>query len=244
MPPPRRDYAQAPAAQQASRNADHCRVGGGVDPGPPFFRFAEGLRPYTNHLWHDALFCISLRFHQVAPGEPMKSIQVDSHVLDYLKAHGMDEGQSASDVLRSLLLHTIEIDDELYVYLMSLASTPGETANSILRRELDIGEAPEQPPAVIEFHIPAGTGSNPWNTRDTAVQGVVGQTLRIHNDDNVPHRLHTSGAPFPHAASETLPGTFSDFVLAQPYGLDAMPGIYDHIYGQAARFWINVRAAT
>jgi hypothetical protein len=176
---------------------------------------------------------------------PMKSIQVDSHVLDYLKAHGMGDGQSASDVLRSLRLHAIEIDDELYAYLMSLASAPGETANSILRRELDVdeGEGPAQPPPLIEFHIPAGTGGNPWNTRDTAVQGVVGQTLRIHNDDNVPHRLHTSGAPFPHAANDTLPGTFSDVVLTQPYGLDTMPGIYDHNFGQTARFWINVKAA-
>ena len=174
----------------------------------------------------------------------MKSIQVDSHVFDYLKAHGMDADQSASDVLRSLLLHTIEIDDELYAYLMSLASAPGETANSILRRELDIGEVPEHPAAMIEFHISAGTGSNPWNTRDTAVTGVVGQTLRIHNDDNVAHRLHTSGAPFPHAANDIMPGTFSDVVLSQPYSLDTMPGIYDHNFGQSARFWISVQAAT
>ena len=172
----------------------------------------------------------------------MKSIQVDSQVFDHLNAHGMGAGQSASDVLRSLLLHTIEIDDELYAYLMSLASAPGDTPNSILRRELDVGESPAQPPAVIEFHIPAGTGSNPWNTRDTAVKGVVGQTLRIHNDDNVAHRLHTSGAPFPHAANDTLPGTFSDVVLTQPYGLDTVPGIYDHNFGQVARFWIGVQA--
>jgi hypothetical protein len=109
------------------------------------------------------------------PGDLVKSIQVDSQVFDHLKAHGMGAGESASDVLRSLLLHTIEIDDELYAYLISLASVPGETPNGILRRELDIGEGPAQPPAVIEFHIPAGTGSNPWNMRDTAVTGVVGR---------------------------------------------------------------------
>jgi hypothetical protein len=174
----------------------------------------------------------------------VKSIQVDSQVFDHLKTHGMGAGQSASDVLRSLLLHTIEIDDELHAYLMSLASAPGETPNSILRRELDIGEAPEQPVAMIEFHIPVGTGSNPWNTRETAVIGVVGQTLRIHNDDNVAHRLHTSGAPFPHAANDIMPSTFSDVVLSQSYSLDAMPGIYDHNFGQGARFWISVQAAT
>lgn len=176
----------------------------------------------------------------------MKSIQVDSQVFDFLKTHGMDAGQSASDVLRGLLLRTVEIDDDLYAYLMSLASAPIETANSILRRELDIGEDHHEPPppsGMIEFHIAAGTGSNAWNTRETAVTGVVGQTLRIHNDDTVAHRLHTSGAPFPHPGNETMPGTFSDFVLAQPYGLDAVPGLYDHIHGQTARFWISVQAA-
>ena len=158
----------------------------------------------------------------------------------------MGAGQSPSDVLRSVLLHTIEIDDELHAYLMSLASTPGETANTILRRELDIEEGPAQPPAqppaLIEFHIAAGTGSNPWNTRDTAVMGIVGQTLRIHNDDTVPHRLHTPGVPFAHAANDTAPGTFSDFVLMQPFNLDT-PAIYDHNYGPSARFWIGVQAA-
>jgi len=123
-------------------------------------------------------------------------------------------------------------------------SAPGETPNNILRRELDIEESPAQPIAVIEFHIPAGTGSNPWNTRDTAVKGVVGQTLRIYNDDNVPHRLHTSGAPFLHAANDTLPSTFSDVVLAQPFNLDTPAGVYDHNFGQIARFWISVQAAT
>jgi SeqA-like protein len=172
----------------------------------------------------------------------VKSIQVDSHVFEYLKAHGMGAGQSASDVLRSLLLHTIEINDDLFAYLISLASTPGEAANTILRRELDIDESPAQPPALIEFHIAAGTGSNPWNSRDTAVAGIVGQTLRIHNDDTVPHRLHTPGVPFPHAANDTAPGTFSDFVLTQAFNLDT-PGIYDHNFGPGARFWIGVQPA-
>ena len=174
----------------------------------------------------------------------MKSIQVDTDVFNYLTAHGMGAGQSASDVLRQLLLHTIEIDDELFTYLMSLASSADETPNNILRRELDIHAGPAQPPAVVEFHIPAGTASNPWNTRDHAVTGVVGQTLRIYNDDNVNHRLHTdNGAPFQHPGADTAPGTFSDFVLAKPVDLDALPGPYDHDFGPPARFWISVRAA-
>lgn len=172
----------------------------------------------------------------------MKTIQVDGKVFEYLKTHGLDAGQSASDVLRNLLMHTIEIDDDLFAYLMSLG--PGESANTILRREFDIDqEHPPQPPALIEFHIAAGTGMNPWNTRDTAVVGVVGQTLRIYNDDNVGHQPHTGGAPFPHAANDIAPGTSADFVLTKPLDLDAANGVYDHDVGQVARFWISVRAA-
>jgi len=173
----------------------------------------------------------------------VKSIQVDGDVYAFLVAHGMGPGQSASDVLRQALFHAIDIDDDLFVYLMSLASSPGETANAILRRELDIhaNPPPVDPAARIEFHIPAGTGQGPWNTRDQAVMGVVGQTLRIYNDDNINHRLHTDGVPFQHPAADTAPGTSSDFVLHDVFDLNANPGLYDHDVGPAARFWIGVR---
>ena len=177
--------------------------------------------------------------------EAWKSIQVDGNVYAFLVGHGMGPGQSASDVLRQALFHAIDIDDDLYAYLMSLASSSGETANAILRRELDIhaNPPPVDPLSRIEFHIPAGTGLGPWNTRDHAVMGVVGQTLRIYNDDNVNHRLHTDGVPFQHPAADTAPGTFSDFVLHDVFDLDTNPGLYDHDVGQTARFWISVRPA-
>ena len=175
----------------------------------------------------------------------MKSIQVDGDVYAFLVAHGMGPGQSASDVLRQTLFHAIDIDDELYAYLISLAASPGETANAILRRALDIhaNPPPVDPAARIEFHIPAGTGLGAWNARDHAVTGVVGQTLRIYNDDNINHRLHTDGIPFQHPGSDTVPGGFSDFVLHDAFDLDTNPGLYDHDVGQAARFWISVRPA-
>ena len=31
---------------------------------------------------------------------------------------------------------------------------------------------------------------------EPAVKGIVGQTLRIYNDDSVAHELHTNGQPF------------------------------------------------
>ena len=75
-------------------------------------------------------------------GAAVKSIQVDSDVYAYLKAHGMALGQSASDVLRQTLFHAIEIDDDVFADLMSLASGAGETANAILRRALDVHTNP------------------------------------------------------------------------------------------------------
>jgi predicted CopG family antitoxin len=175
----------------------------------------------------------------------VKSIQVDSDVYAYLVAHGMGAGHSASDVLRQALFHAIDIDDDLYAYLMSLASGPDGTANAILRRELNIHDhpAPVDPSSPVEFHIPAGTGPGSWNSRDHAVMGVVGQTLRIYNDDSVNHRLHTNGIPFQHPDADTAPGTFSDFVLHDIFDLDTNPGLYDHDFGESARFWISVRAA-
>lgn len=180
----------------------------------------------------------------------MKSIQVDGDVLAYLQTHGMNAGHSASDVLREALFHAIDIDDDIFNDLMSLGSGPNDSANAILRRELGIqGHAnpanppPVNPPARIDFHIPAGTGTAPWNTHDSAVEGVVGQTLRIYNDDNVPHRPHTPGVPFPHPGADIAPGTFADYTLNNVFNLDTNPGLYDHDTGADARFWISVRAA-
>jgi negative regulator of replication initiation len=179
----------------------------------------------------------------------MKSIQVDGDVYAYFESHGMSAGHSASDVLRQALFHEIDLDDDVFANLMSLASGPDDTINAILRRALGIQASPSNPPPVtsparIDFHIPAGTGARPWNTRDTAVKGIVGQTLRIYNDDSVAHEPHTNGQPFPHPASAIAPGVFADFVLSSPYDLDTpAPGIYDHAQGAAARFWISVIAA-
>ena len=168
------------------------------------------------------------------------SVRVDLDVYNYLVGQGMGGAETASSVLRRTLLHTIEIDDDLLTYLKSLAASPGESIGSILRRELHLqgGDAPP-PGAQIEFHISAGTGAGPWNTADSSVVGIVGQTLRIFNDDAVAHRLHTDGSPFPHPASNIAPGSFADYPLQSP--CDGATNLYDHDHGPAARFWITVR---
>jgi hypothetical protein len=168
-------------------------------------------------------------------------VHVDLDVYKYLVAQGMGGAETASSILRRALLHTIEIDDDLLTYLMSLANSPGESVASILRRELHLqNNAPNPPPARIEFHIAAGTGAGPWNTADRSVAGVVGQTLRIFNDDSVAHRPHTDGVPFPHPATDIVPGSFADFPLQSPYDPATDLPIYDHDQGPGARFWITV----
>jgi negative regulator of replication initiation len=64
----------------------------------------------------------------------MASVQVDLDVYKCLFAQGIGAGDTPSTVLRRLLLHTIEIDDDLVTYLSSLATSPGESIGSLLRR--------------------------------------------------------------------------------------------------------------
>ena len=152
----------------------------------------------------------------------LKSIQVDGGVYAFLVGHGMGPGQSASDVLRQALFHAIDIDDELYAYLMSLASSPGDTANTILRRELDIhaNPPPVGPLSHVEFHIPGQDRTGTLEYTRPAGDGGGRANAEIYNDDNVNHRLHTDGVPFPHSAADTAPGTSSDFVLHDVFALE------------------------
>ena len=187
----------------------------------------------------------------------MKTIQIDKDIRDYLVSKGMGAGQTAADILRRELLFTVEIDDDLFAFLTSLAGG-GESLANVLRRELHIQGAqpgpgephPDDPHpdnplpgGQIEFHIAAGTGGAPWNTADHPVVGLIGQTLRIFNDDAVGHRLHADGIPFAHGGGDIPPGGFSDVVLKGPYDPNAQTPVYDHDFGQAARFWIKVLAA-
>jgi len=91
---------------------------------------------------------------------------------------------------------------------------------------------------VVEFHIPAGTGSKPWNTPDKPVEVKVGQTLRIFNDDSVVHFLHTDGKPCPHGTNPFGPGDHYDCVISLPYD-ESDQSVYDHNYGPDAQFYIQ-----
>ena len=94
---------------------------------------------------------------------------------------------------------------------------------------------------IVEFHIPAGTGSSPWNTSDKPVVVHVGQTLRIFNDDSVTHFLHTEGKPCPHGTAPFGPGVTYDCVISVPYD-ESEQGLYDHNYGPDAQFYVQANA--
>lgn len=182
-------------------------------------------------------------------GSVVKAIQIDLDIYNYLISKAASAGESPAVILRRELnvpqpSSTIEIDDDTYRYLASRSADIGESASSILRRELALDELPHEHQAdVIVFHIPAGTGVSAWNTREQPVVAAVGDTLRIVNDDSVPHRLHTGGTPFPHAAADILPGQASDFILQTPFDPAANQFLYDHNSGPNAQFWIEVRTA-
>ena len=77
-----------------------------------------------------------------------------------------------SDVLRrELQLQTVEIDDDLFAYLLSRTLRIGESASDILRRELHIAPGDDHSPAVVSFHIAAGTGASrqPGRGYDAAI---------------------------------------------------------------------------
>jgi len=129
----------------------------------------------------------------------------------------------------------------------SAALSPPPPADNIFGdtwEQFQAGLAPGGQPGLIVFHIPAGTGSGPWNSAATIVVGAVGDTLRVINDDTVSHLLHTGGAPFPHqdVNAPTAPGQSTDFLLTSAYDSIQSGALYDHSYGQAAKFWIQIHA--
>lgn len=92
--------------------------------------------------------------------------------------------------------------------------------------------------AVIEFHISAGTGGGPWNTKETAVQVVIGDTLRLINDDSVVHALHTDeGIPCEHGSDMAPAGGSYDCVIAAAFDANVDGPLVDHWNGHGP-FWL------
>jgi len=180
----------------------------------------------------------------------VKTIQIDQELYNYLVSKAESPGEAPAQTLRRELhvappLVALEIDDEVYAFLLSKTATLGESPSAIIRRELGLdGEAPPQPggPTIVTFRIPAGTGAGAWNTQQAPVVAMVGDTLRVVNDDAVAHGLHTGGVPFPHPVTDIAPGASADFVLQSAFNEQAVTQpLYDHDFGPPAQFWIQVR---
>jgi hypothetical protein len=197
----------------------------------------------------------------------MKQISIGQDVFDFLTSRANAPGEPPAAVLRRELRvplpqRTLEIDDDTYAFIAAKTAVVGESISDILRRELRLtgGDTPvplpPQPPptppapvppttspATVIFHIPSGAGSGPWNVGSDRVIAKVGDTLRIINDDSIPHRLHTPGRPFPHPSTDIFPGGTADFVLQTTFqpGVDGL--LFDHAFGQQATFFLEVAAA-
>jgi len=79
---------------------------------------------------------------------------------------------------------------------------------------------------IVEFHIARGTGSGNWNEQDQIITVRVGQTLRIINDDQIVHTLHTNGVPCPHG-TDMGPGGSYDCRIEATFEPGGNP-LYDH----------------
>ena len=99
--------------------------------------------------------------------------------------------------------------------------------------------AQDHTPAVVRFSIEVGTQRSSWNTVNTAVQTIVGDTLRVKNNDTIAHRIHTDGIPFPHGL-DIAPGASTDYVVTAPWDPATGQYLYDHNVGRTAKFWVKV----
>lgn len=177
----------------------------------------------------------------------MKQIQIDPDIQDWLAAHAAPGETISATLRRELDIQgpggVVNVDDDVYDFLVAHIRMIGESASTIIRRERDGQAGPVPPEHFVEFHIPDGTGNAPWNTRESAVVATVGDTLQIVNDDEVPHRPHTSGVPFPHAQADITPGQSANFALTATFDPIANGPLSDHDFGPGALFWIEVRPA-
>jgi predicted CopG family antitoxin len=172
----------------------------------------------------------------------MRNIRVDADVFEHLNAIARPDETAGEALQRMLAGHVIEVDDDTYAELVARSETFGESASEVIRRVLglDEGPPPVNQPGLVTFHIAHGTGDGPWNTQATAIRVRVGDTLRIVNDDDVGHLLHTTGGgPFAHPSEVIAPGHSDEYVVTAPFD----GRLYDHGFGAAAEVWITADPA-
>jgi hypothetical protein len=113
------------------------------------------------------------------------------------------------------------------------AASPGDGGSSN-PGAFDAGSGVLQPDGhTVVFTIPAGTGSQDWNTSNRPIRVKRGWTLKMVDDDpgNTPqHILHTFGQPCPHELEPvSLGGNLCVINAAAPLGMQQ--GTLDHAGG-------------
>jgi hypothetical protein len=96
----------------------------------------------------------------------------------------------------------------------------------------------------INFTIKKGTKDQSWNQKENPIRAKVGDLIRIFNQDDEIHQLHTYGAPCIHQygeLGEIKPGAHWDCPAEKPWNsLDVNDGpLRDHL-NQEAQVWIVV----
>lgn len=116
--------------------------------------------------------------------------------------------------------------------------TEDATSTVLPSYSVTLMEAPSQETGLtVNFVIPDGTGSKPWNTESTMVETFVGQTLKITNNDSVTHQLHTNGKPCAHGA-QIATGASVNCTIGSAYDYKTNGIIYDHNLGTKSTFYL------
>lgn len=106
-------------------------------------------------------------------------------------------------------------------------------------------EVPVGPPTsnLVTYTIVNGHGSAPWGSLSNPIRGVVGQVLRIINNDSSNHQIHTAGNPFNHTEGIGS-NTMMDFTLLRPITTTSItPSTYEHNFGPSSPIYFAVTAA-
>lgn len=126
------------------------------------------------------------------------------------------------------------------------SNTPGDDGSVETFKPGQSGSNSEPPSTskYVEFHIPAGTGSGDWNSQNSPAVAHPGQIVRIINDDNTGHTLHTDGQPCPHGdtSRKVMRGEHYDCEIPARVQRGTLYRLWDHELGgpNSSRFWVRI----
>lgn len=163
---------------------------------------------------------------------------------------GGETSSATTATCSAIALHGFHLgcDDDDIAAQEALKTTPTDGDKAEVVVEKPIGTPIETPVIVppvdtniVVFRIKAGTGNGGWNNQNDIINAEIGQTIRVFNDDNVIHRLHTgNNAPCPHGINIPVGGS-KDCVVGKAFDSNTSNGVYDHIAGTSAKIWIKAK---